>query len=71
MSTSEPDNELGRMLMAALIAYQGGISFNEALRRYVPKQVDSSWAQLGERLLWELSNPQTATDPTPAGNKPQ
>jgi len=64
-SNHEPDNELGRMLLAALIAYQGGISFNEAMRRYVPKQVDPSWTRLGEKLLWELSNPQPEPDNKP------
>lgn len=70
MSNHEPDNELGRMLLAVLIAYQGGISFNYALRRYVPQTIDPRWALLGEKLLWDLSNPQPATDPKPPANKP-
>jgi len=49
--TTHPYNRLGRLIVAALIAYTGGIGVEYALKRYVPEEVDPYWSDLGEQLL--------------------
>ena len=47
----DPDVELGRRIIAALLSYHLGIGLEYALKRYVPAEVDPSWSELGRGLL--------------------
>jgi len=47
----DPKVELGRRLLAALLSYQLGVGLDYALKKYVPREIDPSWGELGHALL--------------------
>ncbi len=55
-SRSNPYDELGRRLEAAVISFRLNIGLEYALRRYVPEQAGPYWAALAEALMRELDN---------------
>lgn len=49
---SHPYNDAGRGLIAVIIAKQMGLrSIDYCLKKYVPGEVDPSWAELAETLV--------------------
>ncbi len=50
-SAPDPDVELGRRIIAALLSYHLGIGVEYALKRYVPHDIDPAWSELGRGLL--------------------
>jgi hypothetical protein len=48
-------NEAGRRVLSAVLSYQLGIQMDYCLRKYVPEEVDSGWAELAETLLRGMS----------------
>ena len=49
--------ELGRRLLAAVLSCRyGNISMDDTLNRYIPKEIDPSWGELGWRLLCTVAS---------------
>ena len=63
-SEREPDaaaNELGRRLYAAIVSFHLGLkSVDDALKRYTPDHVHSSWGELGLQLQRSMVEAVTA-----------
>jgi hypothetical protein len=49
-----PHNEAGRRLLAAVMSNQMGIGMDYCLQRYVPREVDVSWADLAWKLQQQV-----------------
>ena len=49
--------ELGRRLLAAVLSYRyGNIGMDYTLKRYIPKEIDPSWGELGWHLLCTIAS---------------
>ena len=47
----DPDVELGRRLLAALLSYHLRVGLDYTLKKYVPQDIDPAWTELGRALL--------------------
>jgi hypothetical protein len=51
---SQSHREVGRRIYAAVISCQLGISLANAMKNYVPDELDESWGELGWALQCKL-----------------